>query len=491
MAQHAGQNQAPLGIVVVGASGDLAQRKVYPALFALYCQDLLPDRFQIYGMARSSMDQAAFRQRIAQNLTCRCATGAACAARIETFLARCHYVSGQYASVDAYLDLVQFMHQVEGRGPVNRLFYMAVPPTVFLDIARSLGNSGLIGCMDDGPWSRVVVEKPFGRDRRSSDELVHEMQRVFVEEMTYRIDHYLGKEVVQNLLVLRFANLVFEPIWNREFIESVTITWKEPVGVGQRGGYFDQFGIIRDVMQNHLLQILALLAMERPARFDAQAVRDAKVRLLRCIRPATLGETVVGQYGAGVDGRQRAYRDEDGVPADSRTATYAAAALGIDNARWQGVPFFLEAGKAMDERINEVRIRFRPVASNIFGDGIGPLEANELVLRVQPGEAIRLKIMNKIPGLNMAVRQTDLDLRYTAAFATQIPDAYECLLLDVLEGDRSLFIRADELEAAWDVFSPLLAEIEGRGVAPCLYPFGGGRPAPATELAVRHGVHGA
>jgi glucose-6-phosphate 1-dehydrogenase len=477
----------PLGIVVVGASGDLAQRKIFPALFALFSQGLLPPNFQVFGLARSVMDQSAFRAKIEQNLTCRYVPHASCAELEAEFLKRCHYVSGQYSSSDSFLDLFQFMRGIEGTGPINRLFYMAVPPTVFMEAARALGDSGLVACGSRREWSRIVVEKPFGRDRSSSDQLVHEMHKVFTEEFTYRIDHYLGKEIVQNLMILRFANLIFEPIWNRHFIESVSIVWKEPLGVGQRGGYFDGFGIIRDVMQNHLLQILALLAMERPARFDAQAVRDEKVRLLRCVAPLSVDDVAIGQYGPSASGRQPAYVGEPTVPPDSLTPTYAAAHLAIENERWKGVPFFLTAGKAMDCQVNEVRIRFRPVETDIFDPSMGEMKANEMVIRVQPDEAIELKIMNKVPGLNMALQRTELDLRYKAAFDALIPDAYECLLLDVIQGDRSLFIRADELAAAWDVFAPVLNEMETGRLVPLRYPFGGSGPANAAELARKSG----
>ena len=484
---HAAHKPEPLGIVVVGASGDLAQRKIIPALFALYCQGLLPADFHVYGMARTSFTHEAFRDRISQNLTCRYAPGESCADKTARFLERCHYVAGQYGEADAFLDLYQLMHAVERRGPTNRIFYMAIPPGVFLDVAQALGNAGLVACDGQHEWSRIVVEKPFGRDRASSDELVQGMQSVFAEDMTYRIDHYLGKEIVQNLMVLRFANLVFEPLWNRDHVESVSITWKETAGVGQRGGYFDGYGIIRDVMQNHLLQILSLLAMERPARYEANAVRDAKVGLLRAVPPVTLDDLVIGQYAASADGKP-AYTAEPTVPCDSLTPTYAAAVLHIDNDRWRGVPFFVEAAKAADTRLNEVRIRFRHPARSIFPAAVGPMSPNEMVIRIQPDEAIEMRIMNKVPGLKMAVQATPLNLRYQAAFNADIPDAYECLLLDVIRGDRSLFIRSDELEAAWDVFTPALAALETRRVRPEPYAWGSRGPEAAGRLAARYAV---
>lgn len=480
-----------LGIVVVGASGDLAQRKVIPALFALYCQDLLPDDFCLYGLARSDFTHEGFRLKVAENLTCRYVPGEAdCASRTESFLRRCYYCKGSYASADTFLDLFSLMREVEGEGPVNRIFYMATPPAVFLDIARALGDAGLVACGGREEWSRIVVEKPFGRDRASSDMLVHEMQKIFPEESTYRIDHYLGKEIVQNLMVLRFANLVFEPLWNRKYIRSVHIKWAEPVGVGQRGGYFDGYGIIRDVMQNHLLQILALLAMERPVRYDAAAIRDAKVQLLKAVAPVPLEDIVVGQYGAPESGRHLAYVAEPGVPPGSVTPTYASAVLKVNNTRWEGVPFLVEAGKALDERVNEVIIRFNDVPDHLWGSQQERVTANELVIRIQPDEAIALKIMNKVPGLAMELVHTDLNLRYQSTFNALIPDAYECLLLDVFEGDRNLFIRADELAAAWDVFTPLLHEMESSRLAPLIYPYGSKGPAAARELALRHGFQG-
>lgn len=476
-----------LGIVVVGASGDLAQTKVIPALFALYCQHFLPEDFHIYGLARTDMNHAAFRRKVAENLTCRYAPGESCSDRTEEFLQRCYYCQGQYSSSDSFLDLFELMREVEGASPINRIFYMAIPPAVFQDVAQALGDSGLVACDDSQGWSRLVVEKPFGRDRESSDRLVRDMQMVFTEEMTYRIDHYLGKEIVQNLMVLRFANLIFEPLWNKDCIESVRIQWAEPIGVGQRGGYFDGFGIIRDVMQNHLLQILALLAMERPVVYSSTAVRDAKVALLKAVAPVTLDQLVTGQYGASASGHQPAYVAALNVPLDSLTPTYAAAMLQIHNPRWEGVPFLVEAGKALDQKISEVRVRFRGIPSSLFGETGAVLHPNELIIRIQPDESIVLRIMNKLPGLGLNLAPTELNLRYQSTFSTLIPEAYECLLLDVIKGDRSLFIRADELEAAWDVFTPVLHQLELQHIAPEMYPYGSAGPKAAQVLAQRCG----
>jgi glucose-6-phosphate 1-dehydrogenase len=488
-AMESGKRDAerPLGIVVVGASGNLARHKVIPALFALYCQGYLPRDFHVFGLARSAYDTGAFRSFLAENLGCRYAPGASCADRAAEFLERCHYHQGQYSDVNSYLDLFELMRRVEGRRPVDRMFYLAIPPSVFSEVARALGDSGLVACGSRDEWSRVVVEKPFGRDRASSDALVAGMHKVFAEDSTYRIDHYLGKEVVQNLMVLRFANLVFEPLWSREWIESVHVKWAEPVGVEGRGGYFDDYGIIRDVMQNHLLQIVALLAMERPARLGAAAVRDEKVKLLRAIMPVAPEDLVVGQYGRSENGRQPAYVEDPSVPRESRCPTYAAVRLHVRNPRWEGIPFLVEAGKALDTRVNEVRIRFRRPSVDLFGGGTDG-EPNELVIRIQPDEAITLRITSKAPGLDMRLARTELNLQYKAAFATMIPDAYECLLLDVMEGDRRLFIREDELAAAWDIFTPALRALGDSGIHPDPYPYGSRGPERARELFAAAGL---
>jgi glucose-6-phosphate 1-dehydrogenase len=485
-------SRLPLTLVVVGASGDLAKKKIYPALFALFCQGFLPADFRVMGFSRSQFSEAEFRGHVEERLTCRYVPGEHCARKTETFLSHCHYHRGDYESADSYLDLYQRMQELEGGSEVNRVFYMAIPPSIFLQVARALGDAGLVHCGEKEPWSRVVVEKPFGRDRASSDELARGMAHVFSEEDTYRIDHYLGKEVIQNLQVLRFANLVFEPLWNRRYIRSIRITWKEDIGVEGRAGYFDSFGIIRDVMQNHLLQMLALVAMEPPAKLNAQDVRNAKVNVLRAVSPPGLDRIATGQYGSGRRGglEARPYRAEPGVPPDSRTPTYAAVVLEVGTERWKGVPFLLTAGKGCDCRMTEIRIQFREVPGCMFGSVGGCPGTNELVIRVQPDEAITLRVINKVPGLDLRLQPTRLDLNYRTAFAGEIPEAYESLLLDVIRGDKSLFIRRDELDAAWDVFTPVLHELEQRQMEPELYGSFSAGPATADELARRYGLVG-
>ena len=482
---------APLNVILVGASGDLAQRKVLPALFSLFAQRLLPANVHIFGFARSVLTEAEFRTRTAEKLLCRYTPEThECAALTEQFLARCHYVIGEYGAPESFLDLAERIRQVSGGLAGNRLFYLATPPSVFLDVARAIGNSGLVACDNAAGWTRIVIEKPFGRDRGSSDELVAEFGKVFTNDQTYRIDHYLGKEVIQNLLVLRFANRIFEPIWNRDFIRQVRIVWKETLDIGGRAGYFDGFGIIRDVMQNHLMQMLALTAMEQPDRLAATPIRDEKVQVLRAVRPLELDDLVIGQYVAptGDGAGRKSYRAETGVAPDSRTPTYAAAVLRVNNSRWKGVPFVVECGKALDEQLAEICIQFHAVPRNIFACELPELPANELVIRVQPDEAIFFRVVNKVPGLKMRLEATELNLRYRTAFAGVIPEAYESLLLDVVAGERSLFIRADELAAAWDIFDRVLHEIEDRQIVPEPYSQGSRGPAGIARLNQRTGT---
>jgi len=317
----------------------------------------------------------------------------------------------------------------------------------------------------------------------SSTVLSREMGALFDEEQVYRIDHYLGKEMVQNLMVMRFANLVWEPLWNRHHIANITITFKEDIGTEGRGGYFDEFGIIRDVMQNHLLQILALVAMEPPVTLSAEDVRDEKVKVLRQCIPIAFDDMVTGQYGTDPTGTKAGYLDDAGVPKDSVTPTFAAAVIHIKNTRWNGVPFILKCGKALNERKAEIRIQFKANPSSIYGDA----KRNELVLRVQPDEAVYMKFMAKVPGLSEEMTQTELDLTYKQRFDARLPDAYERLIYDVLRGDHNLFVRVDELEAAWKIFTPVLHHIEKQKVKPSVYQFGSRGPQAADDLSKRYG----
>ncbi|MBN1866625.1 glucose-6-phosphate dehydrogenase [Candidatus Sumerlaeota bacterium] len=482
---RASDKEKALTVVVIGASGDLARKKIFPALFSLYSQDLLPAKTNFVGFSRSDLSPEEFREKLREHLACRYLPRELCGEKMGSFLSLCHYVPGQYDSADAFLDLYQAMRGIEDEDQANRIFYMAIPPSLFLDVSRALGASGLVSCGDHlQAWSRAVIEKPFGHDRASSDELVAQMAQIFTESETYRIDHYLGKEVIQNLIVLRFANQIFEPLWNRSYIESVWISFDEDFGAEGRGGYFDRYGIVRDVMQNHLTQILALVAMERPRRLDAIEILNEKVKVLRAVAPLKMEDFVLGQYVGSDRGgvRRPGYLDEESVPSDSTTPTYAATVIRVDNDRWRGVPFIVTAGKALERRATEIRVLFRRSEENLFKiDGETP-PPNELVIRVQPDEAIYFRTINKVPGLRMRLAECDLNLRYAQAFSGPVPEAYESLILDVIRGDKSLFIRKDELETAWDIFTPALHEAARGARKPEPYEYGSEGPEGALEL---------
>jgi len=480
-------------VIVVGASGDLAKKKIFPALFALFVEGLLPTDINVVGYARSPMDHETFINRIAENMTCRIlehfGDDFECDGTLEEFLGRCSYVSGQYDSVDDFKTLSSHVDALEAArgaaGVGNRLFYLAVPPNVFVSTARGVSQ----GASSPGGWNRVIVEKPFGRDSASSRALSQGLAEWIDEESTYRIDHYLGKELVQNMLALRFSNLIFEPLWNRHHVKSVQIIFSEDFGTDGRGGYFDQFGIIRDIMQNHLLQVMALVAMEPPVSLGAEDVRDEKVKALRCVEDLRLEDLVIGQYeGREIKGHYYpGYLEDPTVTKGSNCATFAAACFHCNNARWAGVPFLMKAGKAMDENVVELRVQFHDSPTPLFGATM----ANELVVRVQPEESVYLKINNKVPGMGMNVGMTRLDLQYRSAYGDQtlnMPKAYERLILDAVKGDRQYFIRSDELEAAWRIFTPALHAIEERGTTPERYPYRSAGPVGAHHLAAKYGA---
>uniref|UniRef100_A0A2P2LJD4 Glucose-6-phosphate 1-dehydrogenase n=1 Tax=Rhizophora mucronata TaxID=61149 RepID=A0A2P2LJD4_RHIMU len=406
-----------LSITVVGASGDLAKKKIFPALFALFYEDCLPENFTIFGYARSKMTDKELRNIISETLTCRIDKRENCEEKMAEFLKRCFYNAGLYNSEEHFSELDKKLKEKEAGKLSNRLFYLSIPPNIFVDAVRcaSLRASATNG------WTRVIVEKPFGRDSESSGELTKCLKHYLTEDQIFRIDHYLGKELVENLSVLRFSNLVFEPLWSRNYIRNVQVIFSEDFGTEGRGGYFDNYGIIRDIMQNHLLQILALFAMETPVSLDAEDVRNEKVKVLRSMKPLQLEDIIVGQYkGHSKGGRSYpGYTDDPTVPKGSVTPTFAAAALFINNARWDGVPFLMKAGKALHKRRAEIRVQFRHVPGNLYKQSFGTdldKATNELVLCVQPDEAIYLKINNKVPGLGMRLDRSDLNLLYRARY---------------------------------------------------------------------------
>ncbi|KAF3323412.1 glucose-6-phosphate 1-dehydrogenase [Carex littledalei] len=481
--------ESTVSITVVGASGDLAKKKIFPALFALFYEDYLPKHFTVFGYARSKLTDEELRDTIGQTLTCRVNKRENCGDKMEQFLKRCFYHSGQYGSEVDFCKLDEKLKEKEEGKIPNRLFYLSIPPNIFVDVVRGASRSA----SSPNGWTRFIVEKPFGRDSESSSELTRCLKMYLAEDQIFRIDHYLGKELVENLSVLRFSNLVFEPLWSRNYIRNVQLIFSEDFGTEGRGGYFDHYGIIRDIMQNHLLQILALFAMETPVSLDAEDIRNEKVKVLRSMRVLKLDDVVVGQYKGHTKGGKSypAYTDDPTVPKGSVTPTFAAAALFIDNARWDGVPFLMKAGKALYRRGAEIRVQFRHVPGNLYKGKFGTdldKATNELVIRVQPDEAIYLKINNKIPGLGMRLDSSNLNLHYSERYSREIPDAYERLLLDAIEGERRLFIRSDELDAAWAIFSPLLRELEEKRVAPELYPYGSRGPVGAHYLAAKYNV---
>uniref|UniRef100_A0A4X2LLR3 Glucose-6-phosphate 1-dehydrogenase n=1 Tax=Vombatus ursinus TaxID=29139 RepID=A0A4X2LLR3_VOMUR len=404
--------------------------------------------------------------------------------KLEEFFSRNSYVAGQYDEPASFHRLNSHMNSLHHGPQANRLFYLALPPTVYEAVTKNIKEI----CMSQVGWNRVIVEKPFGKDLQSSDKLSNHISSLFYEDQIYRIDHYLGKEMVQNLMVLRFGNRIFGPIWNRDNIACVILTFKEPFGTLGRGGYFDEFGIIRDVMQNHLLQMLCLVAMEKPASTNSDDVRDEKVKVLKCISEVRTTDVVLGQYVGNPDGEGEAtkgYLDDPTVPQGSTTATFAAVVLYVENERWDGVPFILRCGKALNERKAEVRLQFQDVAGDIFQR---QCKRNELVIRVQPNEAVYTKMMTKKPGMFFNPEESELDLTYGNRYKdVKLPDAYERLILDVFCGNQMHFVRSDELREAWRIFTPLLHHIEREKTQPIAYVYGSRGPPEADELMKRVG----
>ncbi|XP_027844290.2 glucose-6-phosphate 1-dehydrogenase isoform X1 [Aphis gossypii] len=474
---HYDQNITHL-IVVMGASGDLAKKKIYPTLWMLFRDKLIPDKTFIYGYSRSKLTMEQLISNVSPYLKCNENEKE----RLAEFWSYNFYIAGSYDSSADYRSLNVKLSKHEIAGISNRLFYLAIPPSLFEVTTTHIHET----CMDHKGWTRVIIEKPFGRDAASSLELSDHLAKLFSEDQVYRIDHYLGKEMVQNLMTLRFGNRILNTGWNRDNIAQVQITFKEPFGTEGRGGYFDSFGIIRDVMQNHLLQILSLVAMEKPATIHPDDVRNEKVKVLKCIPKVEMSDVVLGQYVGNTEATEEhkkfGYSDDKTVPSGSKTATFASAVLKINNERWDGVPFILKCGKALNERKAEIRIQYHDVPGDIFG---GVLKRNELVIRVQPDEAVYIKMMTKRPGIGFEMEETELDLTYNSRYKNvKLPDAYERLILDVFCGSQMHFVRADELSEAWRIFTPLLHEIESNQPEPTPYEYGTRGPAKADDLSL-------
>ena len=474
-------------LVVFGASGDLARRKLIPAVFALHCQGLLPEDFAVLGFARTPMSDEEFRARVRDSLD-GCKGEPVSPEQWEWFVSRLHYFSGQY---DRAADYATLRDRLADGLPENRLFYLATPPESFVPVVRGLAGADLTRKGAAGaPWARVIVEKPFGRDLAGAQALNGEILSAFDERQVFRIDHYLGKETVQNLLVLRFANAIFEPLWNLKYVDHVQLTVAETIGVEGRGGTFDRAGILRDMVQNHLMQLLCLAAMEPPLTLSAEAIRDEKVRLLRSLRPqgpqCAASGVVRGQYAAGtIDGRSvPGYLQEPNVPADSQTETFVAFQAHIDNWRWAGVPFYLRTGKRLAKKVTEVSVHFRPVPQVLFNlPPVGPQAPNVLAIRIQPDEGISLAFQVKQPGPGLRSGTLKMDFSYAEAFGSAPPDAYQRLLLDAALGDPTLFTRNDEVEAAWRFITSILEGFESPLACRMLsYPAGSWGPPEADAL---------
>jgi glucose-6-phosphate 1-dehydrogenase len=452
----------PHTFVIFGASGDLTQRKLIPSLYQLYRKKRLPKETRIIGFSRTEYTYDAWRAELAESAAKH--LGQDFNVEVwDEFAKNVYYHPGDIGHADDFKSLAQLLNYLEKSDTSTRVYYLATAPQFYATAVKHLGCSGLAD-ESHGP-RRIIIEKPFGTDLPSSRALNDEVHAIFSERQVYRIDHYLGKETVQNLLVLRFANTIFEPIWNRNYIDHVQITVAEEVDVGRRAGYYDTAGVVRDIIQNHMLQLLTITAMEAPVRYEADAVRSEKVKVLQAIRPITpesvVTDTLRGQY--------RGYAQSDGVAPGSKTATFAVVKLWVDNWRWQGVPFYLRSGKAMSCRTTQIVVQFREPPHMLFPDGPkSAVESNRLVIQVQPAEGIQLHFETKVPDAGMRLRQTDLDFRYCREFRGTMPEAYERLLLDALEGDASLFARADEVEAAWAICDPILREWASNNKPPVL-----------------------
>ena len=464
-------------VVIFGASGDLTSRKLVPALYSLFRAGTLPPETRVIGYSRTAMSDDAWRASLRET-TVKHAEGGFDAAAWEAFAPRIHYQPGDVGSRADMEGLRTRLAALEGDAPATRVYYLATAPQFYEPVAMALGDLGM--ATEERGARRIVVEKPFGTDLETARRLNASLHAVFAESQIFRIDHYLGKESVQNIIALRFANTIFEPVWNRRYIDHVQITVAEEVPVGRRGAYYDGAGVLRDMFQNHLLQLLMVTAMEAPAKLKANAVRNEKVKVLDSIRPLD----PAGVAAAGTRGQYRGYLDEPGVAPGSRTATFGAIRLEIDNWRWQGVPFYLRSGKAMSCRTTQIVIAFRQPPLELFGEGPHRMtrEGNRLVIQIQPAEGIQLHFHTKVPGGGMKLRFTDLEFSYSKEFSGRLPEAYEPLLLDVMAGEASLFARSDEVEKSWEIIDPFV-QVWGSGALPPIDLYDAGFWGPTSSDA--------
>jgi glucose-6-phosphate 1-dehydrogenase len=487
----------PCAMVIFGASGDLTMRKLIPALYYLHTERMLPPGFSVIGCAKTRYTNERFRDAMAEAVK-KFSDRPTDDAQVRSFVEPMYYLTDNFGEAQAYSELSNLLDRLDRekgtRG--NRLFYLATPPSSFPVIVKHLLNSGLSDAEDrERTWTRIIIEKPFGRDLASARDLNRTVSSAFAEEQVYRIDHYLGKETVQNLLVFRFANGIFEPIWNRRYIDHVEITVAEDIGIEERGAYYEESGLLRDMIQNHVMSVLCLVAMEPPATFEATQVRDEKAKVLRAIRPFDMdhleASVVRGQYNEGwIKGAKvGGYRSEPKVAPNSATETFAALRIAIDNWRWADVPFYVRSGKRLAKRVSEIVIQFRRVPHIVFRKAeAGAIRPSVMSVRIQPNEGISVKFNAKYPGTGIQIRPVKMDFRYSESFGVDAPSAYETLLLDCMLGDQTLFNREDAVEMAWELLTPLLERWKqdgAKGLA--FYESGSWGPAEAEALLERDG----
>jgi len=490
------QNPENQILVIFGASGDLARRKLIPSLFNLLKQKSLPAKFAVLGVGRTDMSSDAFRDSMKEALAGVSGDKSRTDKLLQDFLSHLHYLSIDTYKQDDYSILRDRLSELEEIYDTrNCIYYLSTPPGLYATVARNLGSAGLHRQEEGKAWKRIIVEKPFGNDLKSSRELNINLLSIFEEEQVYRIDHYLGKETVQNIMVTRFSNGIFEPLWNRNYIHHVEITSAENIGVENRGGYYDQSGALRDMFQNHMLQLVGLVAMEPPVWADSQSIRNEIVKVFESFRPMTeknIEQDVIrGQYteslvrGTNIPG----YRQEKGIPQDSRTETYLAVKFYIDNWRWSGIPFYVRTGKRLPTRVTEIVIHFHPTPHHIFSrqeegrDGF-----NQLIIRIQPDEGLLIKFGMKVPGAGYQVQNVNMDFHYSDLSEVYLPTAYERLLLDCMLGDSTLYARGDAVESAWRFVNPILENWQDKGGS-SLYGYPAGSWGPETADNLIEGEH--